>query len=133
MIKQLVKIDQEIDNLRGQKRDAVNQWDNFIRTKEAEADALRDSIAADMVKNGVLTDLVEDELTNIKVTFTKTKQIIITDEKAVPEHYLRIKQEINKSLINEDVKELVASNQPLPNWVAIEETPPKLVYRFIKK
>ena len=87
----------------------------------------------DLDVNPVYNFFVEDELTNIKVTFTKTKQIIITDEKAVPEHYLRIKQEINKSLINEDVKELVASNQPLPNWVAIEETPPKLVYRFIKK
>lgn len=76
----------------------IADYQRQIKSAETQLLKLKDAMLKEFLEDGVLPD---DGLTIRKVT----PKIIITDEKLLPEKFLKIRKEVDKAALNAHVKE----------------------------
>lgn len=99
MDKLLLQID-ALDDLIADYDAEVKAMQKSLKQFKAERQELADKVTAEMQDSGVLNSEVEGVLWSLRYN---PKKPIITDESKIPDKYMRIKKEINKVKINEDM------------------------------
>jgi len=97
--KLLLQID-ALDDLIADYDAEVKAMQKSLKQFKAERQELADKVTAEMQDSGVLNSEVEGVLWSLRYN---PKKPIITDESKIPDKYMRIKKEINKVKINEDM------------------------------
>ena len=97
--------------------------------QEREADDAANQIRKEMIENGVSEDLIEGEIINYIIYFTKSRGAVkCPNSDAVPDRFCKIERKPEFKKIREFLDE---GNQV--NWATIEFSEPKLTYRLVKK
>jgi len=126
-----IKLDAYIENNKKELRAITDEYSQANFKANERINAIKQQVETYMKENGVAEDIILGDMTNTKLAYTTRENVVINDE-AVPDDYIVQKPQINKKLINEDMKALRDEGEPLPNWATFETTR-NLVYRFVKK
>lgn len=81
----------------------VKRLESELKAFEEKRDIFMKEILDDMKSKNIKE--ISDSGFKFKVVNRKSKACIIKDEKIIPEKYFRIKKEVNKELLNEDLKQ----------------------------
>ena len=131
LVEDWIKLDAYIENNKKELRAITDKYAQANLEAEERINAIKQQVDQYMTENGVTEDIILGDMTNTKLAYTVRENVVI-DEDAVPDDYIIQKPQINKKLINEDMKALRDEGEPLPNWATFETTC-NLVYRFVKK
>jgi len=123
ILKKWIEADAYIESTKKELREIKFRYEDAIAKAQDTADQCRAQLDDYMTQNGIVEDITLGDMTNIKIAYSSRENVVIDDE-AVPDDYIIHKPQINKKLINEDMKELREAGQPLPNWAKNENTTP---------
>lgn len=109
------------------------QIETDIAQAETELEALWDGFAKLMEESGEFEVILPGVANDYKIGWSNPRQSVKADAEAAPDAYVRIERKPKLKEIGELMADLVARNEPLPNWCSFQEGNRKLGWKAIKK
>jgi hypothetical protein len=116
----------------------LKEQERLLRPKILESETLlRDAwlkIEHLMVETGEVELILPGEFYDFKIGYGATRDSVkVVDPAAVPDEYVKLERKPLLKEIGEYLRGLRDGSVAMPNWAALERSPPKLGYKVVKK